>query len=459
MRWRRCAQSPAAPPRAPPSHPPPSLSVQPTLNAFMALGRPAWRAVRARLQSLFAAEGEVGADSSLRSNAALRAVVLRDVTTVAMQLPATVGDYTDFYSSRDHAHNVGVMIRGPANALQPNWTWLPVGYHGRASSIVVSGTPFKRPCGQQQTDPADPSKGAVYGPSKRMDFELEVGTWIGKGNALGDAIPLGETEEHMFGMCLMNDWSARDIQTWEYVPLGPFGSKNFCTTVSPWVITLDALEPFRCATSTGAQDPAPLPYLVDPAYGSWDVELEVSIAPGGEGVGHVITRSNYKHMYWNVRQQLAHHTVTGCNMRPGDLLGSGTVSGPVSSGPRGRAGAPAAAALTPFPPLPSLPRRPPTAAAASWSCRGRARSPWRWGRAASPESSSRTGTPSSCAGGRRTPSRGRGSASAPARGACWPRRPRRKKPGDYSPGDWVPEAYASPLHQTLRRVTPEAPQA
>lgn len=290
----------------------------------MALGRPVWRAVRSAVQSLFAESG----DSRLHSTAALQSQVIVPVSAgIKMHLPCTVGDYTDFYSSRDHAYNVGVMIRGPANAIQPNWTWLPVGYHGRASSVVVSGTDFKRPCGQQQADPADAAKGAVYGPSKRMDFELELGTWIGPGNALGDSISVDAAEDHIFGMCLMNDWSARDIQTWEYVPLGPFGSKNFCTSVSPWVITLDALEPFRCDTSSGKQDPPPLPYLADSKYGSWDIKLEVAIKPEGKPES-IISRSNYAHMYWNVRQQLAHHTVTGCNMRPGDLLGSGTISGP-----------------------------------------------------------------------------------------------------------------------------------
>ena len=305
------------------------MSLQSTLNDFMALGRPAWRAVRVRLQSLFCAEDEAGADPALRTNESLRNEALVAIGGVTMHLPASIGDYTDFYSSRDHAYNVGVMIRGPANALQPNWTWLPVGYHGRASSVVVSGTDFKRPCGQLQADPADATKGAVYGPSKRMDFELELGTWIGRGNALGEAISVQDAEEHIFGMCIMNDWSARDIQTWEYVPLGPFGSKNFCTSVSPWVVTLDALEPFRCATSSGEQSPPPLPYLADPMYGSWNVALEVAIQPEN-GPASVVSRSNYAHMYWNVRQQLAHHTVTGCNMRPGDLLGSGTISGPVS---------------------------------------------------------------------------------------------------------------------------------
>jgi fumarylacetoacetase len=301
-----------------------------TLNAFMAQGRPVWRAVRACLQALLAAESEGGADGRLRADAALCASALLPRASARMLLPATIGDYTDFYSSRDHAYNVGVMIRGPANALQPNWTWLPVGYHGRSSSVVVSGTDIVRPHGQVQADPADASKGAVFGASKRLDFELEVATWVGPGNALGRPIPIAQAEDHIFGLCIMNDWSARDIQVWEYVPLGPFGAKNFGTTVSPWIVTLEALEPFRCAVST-PMDPAPLPYLNDPIHGSYDIQLEVALACEGLKEPAVITRSNFKHMYWNLRQQLVHHTITGCNMRPGDLLGSGTISGPVSS--------------------------------------------------------------------------------------------------------------------------------
>lgn len=293
----------------------------------MNLGRTSWLKVRHLLQNYFADTNYPSFNNTVYNNEELKQQVLIPLASVRMHLPAHIGDYTDFYSSRDHAYNVGVMIRGPANAMQPNWTWLPVGYHGRSSSVVVSGTDFKRPCGQTQADPADANKGAVYGPSKRMDFELEMGTWIGPGNALGESIPITNANDHIFGMCLMNDWSARDIQTWEYVPLGPFGSKNFCTTVSPWIITLEALEPFVCSTSSGVQDPVPLPYLQDPHYSSYDVNLEVTLLPK-DGTESVLSNSNYKHMYWNLRQQLVHHTVTGCNMRPGDLLGSGTISGP-----------------------------------------------------------------------------------------------------------------------------------
>ena len=369
-----------------------------TLNAFMALGRAHWVAVRCALQALLAAEGAAGADARLRASAELRAAALRPRAECRMLLPATVGDYTDFYSSKDHAYNVGVMIRGPANALQPNWTWLPVGYHGRSSSVVVSGTDIVRPCGQTQADAADASKGAVFGPSKRMDFELEVAAWVGPGNELGRPIPIAQAEDHVFGLSLMNDWSARDIQVWEYVPLGPFGAKNFATTVSPWIVTLEALEPFRCATST-PQEPPPLPYLQDPKHGSFDIHLEVALRCEGMAE-HVITRSNFKHMYWNLRQQLVHHTVTGCNMRPGDLLGSGTISGPVRAslpscflwGLAQRSPPPHTSPSSHPPPHnPHTRVRRPRAVGACWSCPGRARRPWPSPMATS-ASFSRTGT-------------------------------------------------------------------
>jgi len=258
--------------------------------------------------------------------------VMRPLADVEMQLPAAIGDYTDFYSSREHATNVGIMFRGKDNALQPNWLHLPVGYHGRASSVVVSGTPIVRPCGQLQADNDDPMQGSVFGPSKLLDFELEVGLFVGgKPPGLGKRLTMEEAEEHMFGLVVMNDWSARDIQKWEYVPLGPFGAKNFGTTISPWVVSLDALEPYRCATSAGKQDPEPLPYLQDPKYSSYDMKLEVDLITEKEGdrpsSTTTISRSNFRHLYWSVRQQLVHHAVTGCNMRAGDLLGSGTISG------------------------------------------------------------------------------------------------------------------------------------
>lgn len=240
-----------------------------------------------------------------------------------MQLPARIGDYTDFYSSFHHAHNVGTMLRGPENALMPNWKWLPVAYHGRASSIVVSGAEVKRPSGQ--TKPPDASS-PVYGPSKSLDFELETAFFIGPGNSLGQPVSIDRAEEHIFGIVLMNDWSARDIQTWEYQPLGPFLAKNFCSTISPWVVSLEALEPFRKALP--AQDPPPLPYLKRANDFTFDIQLEARLQTPKMTEPQTITRSNFRNLYWSIVQQLAHHTVNGCNLQPGDLLASGTISGP-----------------------------------------------------------------------------------------------------------------------------------
>ena len=240
-----------------------------------------------------------------------------------MQLPACIGDYTDFYSSYHHAHNVGTMLRGPENALMPNWKWLPVAYHGRASSIVVSGTEVKRPHGQ--TKPPDASA-PVFGPSKSLDFELETAFFIGPGNPLGQSVSIGHAEDHIFGIVLMNDWSARDIQTWEYQPLGPFLAKNFCTSISPWVVTLEALEPFR--KNLSAQDPAPLPYLKRANDFTFNIQLEARLQTARMREPQTITRTNFQNLYWSIAQQLAHHTVNGCNLQPGDLLASGTISGP-----------------------------------------------------------------------------------------------------------------------------------
>jgi len=240
-----------------------------------------------------------------------------------MHLPAHIGDYTDFYSSIDHATNVGKMFRDPANALLPNWRHIPVGYHGRASSVVVSGTPLHRPSGQQRPFDTQPP---VFGPCKLLDFELEVGFFTGPGNNLGEPIPIDKTEDHIFGLVLTNDWSARDIQKWEYVPLGPFLAKNFGTTISPWVVPMAALQEF--AVTNAAQDPKPFPYLQHSNPYSFNVNLTVAIKPEVSGTETVVCRSNFKHMYWTMKQQLAHHTVTGCNIRPGDLLASGTISGP-----------------------------------------------------------------------------------------------------------------------------------
>lgn len=299
-----------------------------TLNSFMAMDRSVWRAARARVQQLLLA----GGDGMLESNLALRARCLHPTSSVQMHMPATVGDYTDFYSSREHATNVGIMFRGVDNALQPNWLHLPVGYHGRSSSVNISGTDVVRPTGQLQVHPTDATQGSTYGPCKLMDFELEMAFFVGgKANPLGQPIGMDEAEDRIFGVTLMNDWSARDIQKWEYVPLGPFTAKNFSTTISPWIVSLDALEPFRCSSSAGPvqHDPSPLPYITDPDYhkGAYDIKLSVAVKPADEDDASVITRSNYRHMYWNMKQQLVHHAVTGCNMEPGDLLGSGTISG------------------------------------------------------------------------------------------------------------------------------------
>ncbi len=291
---------------------------QRSLNAFMALGRPAWRAARATISRLLRHD-----EPALRDSAERRRKALIPKADVEMLLPAEIGDYTDFYSSREHATNVGVMLRGPDNALMPNWLHLPVAYHGRASSVVVSGTDLRRPLGQTK---ADDATAPTFGPSRSLDFELEMGFFVGPGNRLGEPIPIAAAPEHIFGLVLVNDWSARDVQRWEYQPLGPFLAKNFGTTVSPWVVSLDALEPFRCAGPR--QDPEPLPYLRGPGDGAFDVRLEVLLQTATLDRAHRVCASNLKYLYWNVCQQLAHHAVNGCNLRPGDLLASGTISGP-----------------------------------------------------------------------------------------------------------------------------------
>jgi fumarylacetoacetase len=259
----------------------------------------------------------------LRDDAALRREALAPMADVALRLPVEIGDYSDFYSSREHASNVGAMFRGPDHALTPNWVHLPVAYHGRASSIVVSGTDLHRPLGQTRPDDAAPP---VFGPSRAVDFELEMGAIIGVGNELGQPIPIARAAEHVFGMVLVNDWSARDIQKWEYVPLGPFLAKSFGTSISPWVVTLDALEPFRVPGPV--QDPPVLDYLRSPGPAAFDIQLEVSIEPVGEPSPTVVSRSNARHLYWNICQQVAHHTINGCNLRTGDLLATRTISGP-----------------------------------------------------------------------------------------------------------------------------------
>ncbi len=288
------------------------------LNDLMALGRGAWTAIRARLSDLLEA-GNPG----LRDDAPLRGRALIPAAEVEMLLPARIGDYTDFYSSIEHATNMGRMFRDPERALLPNWRHLPVGYNGRTSSIVVSGTGVRRPRGQTFPEGA---QGPVFGPSRILDFELEMGFFAGPGTPLGEPVPMERTRDHVFGLVLVNDWSARDIQKWEYQPLGPFLAKSFGTSVSPWVVTLDALEPFR--TAQPEQEPAVLPYLRPAGDGAYDIGLEVWLEPAEGGDPVRLTATNFRRMYWTVFQQLAHQTVNGTNLRPGDLYASGTVSGP-----------------------------------------------------------------------------------------------------------------------------------
>jgi|GEM_PF-1556 len=295
-----------------------ALFAQDNLNEFMDLGPTVWQEARSIISWLLRADVP-----TLRDYSWLRERALVPMSEVEMLLPAQIGDYTDFYSSREHASNVGTMLRGPENALMPNWLHLPVAYHGRASSIVVSGTDVVRPRGQSK--PAD-APAPIFGPSKSLDFELEMGMLIGPGNALGQPIPIQAAAEHIFGLVLVNDWSARDIQAWEYVPLGPFLAKNFATSISPWVVTLDALEPFR--TVGPVQDPLPLPYLQSKGDWAYDIHLEVHLQTEKMEKPQRISVSNFKYLYWNMLQQLAHHTVNGCNLKPGDLLASGTISGP-----------------------------------------------------------------------------------------------------------------------------------
>jgi len=290
----------------------------PTLNAFMGLGKDAWHEARETLQHLLAAD-----TPTLRDNAVLRSKALLPRLSCTMHLPASIGDYTDFYSSIHHATNVGTMFRGKENALMRNWKHLPVGYHGRASSVVVSGTPIRRPNGQTVAGDDVPPK---FGPCRLMDFELETAFFTGTATKMGDPIPIEKAGDHIFGMVLMNDWSARDIQKWEYVPLGPFGAKNLGTTISPWVVTMEALMPF--VVDNMDKDVVPLPYLDHKDKYNFDINLEVAIRPGGKKDAVTVSRSNFKFMYWTMKQQLTHHTVTGCNVNPGDLMGSGTISGP-----------------------------------------------------------------------------------------------------------------------------------
>jgi fumarylacetoacetase len=284
------------------------------LNGLLLEGPEPVRALRQRLSELLRHDVHPAVRDKMRQ-------AMVPVQELIMDVPVHIGDYTDFYSSRQHAYNVGAMFRDPANALLPNWLHLPVGYHGRASSIVVSGTPIRRPKGQYKPSP---DEAPVFGPSRQLDMELEVGFITYDGNELGERISTAEAEERIFGLVLFNDWSARDIQAWEYVPLGPFLGKNFGSSISPWVVTLDALEPFR--VEGPKQDPTPLPYLQLAGAHTFDIALEAGIATP-DGKETVICRSNFKHLYWSMAQQLAHHTVNGCNVNAGDLMASGTISG------------------------------------------------------------------------------------------------------------------------------------
>lgn len=294
------------------------IFLQDSLNDFIADGRKTWRLVRNRIADIFDVT-----KSGLRDNKVHRAEIIFRMEEVEMLLPVTVGDYTDFYASKEHATNVGTLFRDPENALMPNWLHVPIGYHGRSSSIIPSGTPVKRPVGQ--TKPADGSNTPGFGPSKLLDFELEMAFITTDANNLGERVAIEEAEENIFGLVLFNDWSARDIQAWEYQPLGPFLGKSFASTISPWIVTLDALEPFR--VDSPKQVYKPLPYLQVEGKKSYDIHLQVGIQPEGKEET-VVANSNFKYMYWTMVQQLAHHTVNGCPVEAGDMMGSGTISGP-----------------------------------------------------------------------------------------------------------------------------------
>jgi fumarylacetoacetase len=307
-------------------HPHMDVFHQTTLNAFAALGRPIHRQVREYLQSIF--RSDTPYSQLLKDNVALRKEVLIPLTDVTNHVPLQIGDYTDFYAGLNHAYNVGVLFRGPDNALQPNYRHLPVGYHGRASSIVPSGTPIVRPSGQILTNPTTDPKVPSFGPCKRLDIELELAAFVSIPNRLGEPVPIDQAEDHIFGLVLMNDWSARDIQAWEYVPLGPFNAKNFGTTISPWVVLIDALEPFRAEGLEPETRETLLPYLREQrAANAFDIRLEVELKPARGDQATRISSSNATNLLFSFPQMLAHHTITGCNLRTGDLLGSGTISG------------------------------------------------------------------------------------------------------------------------------------
>jgi len=285
------------------------------LNKMMLLGKQFTRQVRNEISAIFNVENTTAQENPKIQEA------LHTLDEVVMLMPVRVGDYTDFYSSEQHAYNVGCMFRDPNNALLPNWKYIPVGYHGRSSSIVVSGTPIHRPKGQQKPNDDEPP---VFGPCKLLDFELEMAFVTYKGKPMGKSISTKEADDYIFGMCLFNDWSARDIQKWEYVPLGPFLAKNFASSISPWIVTLDALEPFR--VSGPVQEPKVFEYLEYEGNKHIDINLQVAIQPE-KTTEKVVSNSNYKYMYWNMNQQLAHHTINGCNINAGDMMASGTISG------------------------------------------------------------------------------------------------------------------------------------
>jgi len=291
---------------------------QSTLNDFMAMGKDSWAEVRASLTKI------LSADCDDLKNHAQKDTILIPVASVTMHLPARIGDYTDFYASKEHAFNVGCMFRGEANALQPNWKRLPVGYHGRASSVVVSGHNFPRPKGQVLPKEFTDAEKTVYRKCMVLDYELEMGVFVGSGNAIGDTIKIDDAKDHIFGLVLLNDWSARDIQKFEYVPLGPFNGKNFCSTISPWIVTMAALEPF--ATAAPVQEPAPLDYLTEKSRSSYDINLSIGVTLKDTDTEVVTCKTNYQKLYWTAEQMLAHHTSTGCPMNAGDLLGTGTIS-------------------------------------------------------------------------------------------------------------------------------------
>ncbi len=293
------------------------IFLQDTLNDFIADGRKTWRLVRNKISEIFDENNSV-----LRDHEEHKDKIIFRMDEVEMQLPVSIGDYTDFYASKEHATNVGSLFRDPKNALLPNWLHIPIGYHGRSSSIIPSGTPIRRPKGQ--TKPAN-SDQPIYGPSKLLDFELEMAFITTDVNKLGETISIDEAESGIFGLVLFNDWSARDIQAWEYVPLGPFLGKSFASTISPWIVTLDALEPFRVASPN--QDPEPLPYLRQTGNRSYDIQLQMFIQPENS-LETMVSNSNFKYMYWTMVQQLTHHTSNGCNVITGDMMGSGTISGP-----------------------------------------------------------------------------------------------------------------------------------